>query len=349
MTTLNRAFKLLTGTLAAMASSAALAIGTPAGTEITNTASATFDLPGGTTGLTKSAEVKLNVLELINVNVTSQNSGNVSTIAGATDQVLTYVVTNTGNGAEDFEISLDQLTSDDFDALNVRLYKDTDGNGTYTPGTDTLLTSGSSSIGLTADDDQTIFILIDIPNTGSEAAGDISQLKLSAISETVVSHGGASPAPGDLMAGVGSGGANDAVIGNSYTDAATGALEIGTGAGSATVNMTKTVFRVVDPFGGSSMVPGSIITYQIDATVANGSVDNLVISDELPGELTYKANSIVQIDTLTSTSTPLTDTATDADAGSFDSAAGSNGTVFVTLGTQAAGASFRVQLQAEIK
>lgn len=339
-TTLQTAARLATGAAIALASTAALAVGTPAGTNISNTATATYDLPGGATGLTKSSQVDLTVLELINVNVTSQNSGAVATSAGATDQVLTYVVTNIGNGVEDFVLSATQPTTDDFDMTNVRIFLDTDGNGTYNSA-DTEIASGTGSIGLNADEAATLFIVSDAPSAGL-STDDLSQLTLTALSETVDEHGAASPQAGDLISGVGSGGAADAVVGFNYTDDANGTFQISTGGGTATVNITKSIVSSVDPFGGSTRVPGSVITYQIDVSVANGTVDSLVVSDELPGNMEYVEGTLVL------GSTALTD-ASDTDEGSFDSTSGASGTVSVDLGTQVAGTSFVIQLQAEIK
>ncbi|WP_051219046.1 hypothetical protein [Oceanobacter kriegii] len=345
MMTIKNATRLVTGAAFALASTAALAVGTPAGTDITNTATATYDLPGGATGLTKSSQVELTVLELINVNVTSQNSGSVSTTAGATDQVLTFVVTNTGNGVEDFVLEAVNASGDAFDMSNVRIYIDTDGNGTFNSA-DTEIASGTGSIGLAADEDATLFIVADTPSTGDGGAAlvqdDLSQLTLTALSETVDEHGDTTPTAGELISGVGSGGAPDAVIGTSYTDDANGSLQIGTGGGTATVEITKSIVSTVDPFGGSTRVPGSIVTYQIDVEVVNGTVDSLVVSDELPASMEYVEGTLV-LD-----SAALTD-ADDTDAGDFDDATGVSGTVNVDLGTRNDGDTFVIQLQAEIK
>ncbi|WP_221796957.1 isopeptide-forming domain-containing fimbrial protein [Oceanobacter mangrovi] len=350
MKTLQSAARLLTGTLVALASSAALAVGTPAGTNISNTASASYTLPGGTTTQTKSSTVSLTVLELINVNVTSQNGANVSTSAGATDQVLTFVVTNTGNAVEDFVLTLTQSSSEEFDMTNAKIFEDTDGSGTYTSG-DTEIASGTGSIGLDANSTTeaaaTIFIVGVTPTTRDDStalvSGDLSQLTLEAISETV-DNLGTTPTPGQRITGVGSGGAPDAVVGTSYMDDANGVFEIGTGSGTATINITKSIVAVVDPFGGSTYVPGSTVTYQIDVSVANGDVDNLVISDEIPGNMDYVAGSI------TLDGGTLTDDS-DTDVGVFDSTSGTSGTVTIDLSasTYSAGTSFVVQLQAEIK
>jgi uncharacterized repeat protein (TIGR01451 family) len=100
--------------------------------------------------------------------------------------------------------------------------------------------------------------------------------------------------------------------------------------------LTKSA-TVSDPFGGSTQVPGSIITYSIAAAVSGtGSLNNIRVSDTVPAGSTYDPNS------LKLNGTALTDTA-DSDGGRFVS-----GAVSVTIGTAAAGStntvSFRVKI-----
>jgi hypothetical protein len=59
----------LAATAAAALASPSYAAGTPAGTAIVNTATATYDLPGGGTGTVTSNTVTLKVDELIDVAV----------------------------------------------------------------------------------------------------------------------------------------------------------------------------------------------------------------------------------------------------------------------------------------
>ena len=75
----------------------AFAAGTRAGTTISNTATASFDNGSGTQTV-DSNRVDLRVDELLDVTVASGNPSDVPTVPGATGQVLTFSVTNTGNG-----------------------------------------------------------------------------------------------------------------------------------------------------------------------------------------------------------------------------------------------------------
>jgi uncharacterized repeat protein (TIGR01451 family) len=318
-----------------ISASATWAIGTPAGTKITNTAVATFDDPAtGTTGVTTSDAAELTVLELISVNVTAENVTPVTTNAGDTAQVLTYTVTNTGNGSEAFALDATNLAGDQFDAENIKVYVDTDGDGVFSAG-DQLLTSGSS-INLDANSSnpaKTIFVVVDIP-AGATTIGDTAKIQLEATSDT---PGASTAAPGDLLVGAGTG-VSDAVVGNNVTDTASATFTIGAEPTTATVNISKTIAGRVDPFGGTTDVPGTVVTYQIDVEVVGGDVDNLVITDAIPTNMTYVAGTLTL------------DAAAQTDADDVtDNSNVTAGAVTVTLGTVTSGTSYVIQLQAEIK
>ena len=87
---------------ARVAATPAHAAGTPAGTVINNSATATYDLPGGGTNSVTSNTVSLTVDELLDVGVAWTDGGDVTVTPGATGQLLTFRVTNAGNGDEAF-------------------------------------------------------------------------------------------------------------------------------------------------------------------------------------------------------------------------------------------------------
>src|SRR5688500_11957084 len=89
---------LSTAIFAAQASAA----GTPAGTNIDNVATATWQLPSGGESSVDSNIVTLKVDELLDVTVASTDPGDVVTQPGMTSQQLGFTVTNAGNGVESF-------------------------------------------------------------------------------------------------------------------------------------------------------------------------------------------------------------------------------------------------------
>lgn len=310
---------------AAVSATPAYAGGTPAGTTISNAATATYDLPNGGSSTVQSNTVTLKVDELINVTVAWHDPGDVVGPAGGTNQVLSFTVTNAGNGTEAFSLgTIAALGGDDFDPTITSVVLDTNGNGAYDPGVDTVYTAGSNDPQLAPDQSITVFILSTLPL--SAADGNRGRAELTAAAKK------GTGTPGTTFAGQGQGGGN-AVVG------ATGGKGLADGwykVQKAAVAFVKSA-AVADPFGGTNQVPGATITYTLAATVSGtGSVANLKVTDTVPTGTTYTASS------LTLDGAALTDAA-DADAGTF------NGTgIAVTLGTVAAGATRTVTFKVKI-
>src|SRR4051795_9427906 len=123
----------------------AQAAGTAAGTTISNVATATYDLPNGGSGTVQSNVVTLKVDELIDVTVAWRDPSDVIGSAGATAQLLSFTVTNGGNGAESYTLgSIANLGGDDFDPTVTSIVLDTNGNGAYDPGVDTAYVPGTN-------------------------------------------------------------------------------------------------------------------------------------------------------------------------------------------------------------
>lgn len=292
--------------------SPALADGISAGTLIENTASATYD-DGAANRTVDSNTVTVRVDELLDVTVTSLDPGPIST--GAGEAILTFEIINQGNGPEAFELVANPaVAGNDFDSVVDNIAVDTNGNGTYDPGVDEILTGPETTEILQADESLTVFVIVTIPSGVSDTEESDVELIASAVTGT--------GAPGTVFTGAGEGG-GDAVVGTGGADdSAIGSLLVGI----TDVQLTKSA-SIVDPFGGSSAVPGSVVTFTISAEViGSGSVDGLVVTDAIPADTTYVPN------TLSLDGSPLTD-ASDADAGEADNTAG----ISVDLGTVAGG------------
>ena len=85
-------------------STPAQAVGTAAGDIISNTANATYNDPGGNPVSVPSNQVDIKVDELLDVTVASADPGDIVVTPGSTNRVLSFTVTNTGNGSEAFQI-----------------------------------------------------------------------------------------------------------------------------------------------------------------------------------------------------------------------------------------------------
>lgn len=301
----------------------AMADGVGAGTLIENTASATFE-DGEGERTVESNTVSVRVDELLDVTVTSQDSAPVAAEPG--QAVLTYEVTNQGNGPEAFTLTANPaVAGNDFDTAITSIAVDTNGNGVYDEGVDEVLTGPETTPELAADEALTVFVIVEVP--GGVVDDDTSDIEL--VAEAVTGTG----APGTSFAGAGVDG-GDAIVGATGADGtATGSLLIGI----TTVDLTKAV-SLVDPFGGTSAVPGSVATFTLTAeVVGDGSVDNLVIADAIPDDTTYVAGSLA-LDAAS-----LTDEAGD-DAGEASDAAG----ISVDLGTVNGGDTFEVTFDVTI-
>lgn len=306
--------------IAPAAASAVLLFGSPAyaggvtaGSLIENTAQATYDTPDGPETV-DSNTVTLMVDELLDVTVSSVDSGPITTRPGS--DILTFEITNTGNGPEAFTLTANPtVAGNDFGVTIDGIAVDTNGNGVYDAGIDTILSSPETTSEIAADGSLTIFVLVTVP--AGVADTEVSQIEL--LAEAVTGTG----TPGTSFAGAGANGSN-AVVGLSGADGtATGQLIVAL----TTVDLVKSA-SIVDPFGGSSPVPGAVITYTITANVAgSASIDNLVVTDTYPAGTTYVPG------TLALNGGGLTDASGD-DAGTASATA-----ISVDLGTVSGGSA----------
>lgn len=294
---------------------------TRAGTTISNTASATFDTGGGSQTI-DSNRVDLLVDELLDVTVESNNPTDVPTTPGATQQVLSFRVTNSGNGVENFVLStIANAGGDNYDPVVTQIYIDADNNGSFDPATDTLYTPGSGDPLIQPETSITVFVIATTP--GSVVDGNRGIVSLVAAAKTGTGD------PGDSFAGQGEGG-GDAVVGSTGADGQdAGAFVVS----AATVTLVKSAV-VTNSLGTADPIPGATITYTIVATVAgSGSVNGLAITDNIPTDTSYVPGSIRL------GGSTLSDAA-DADAGDY------NGTrINVALGAVAGGQTRTVTFQ----
>jgi uncharacterized repeat protein (TIGR01451 family) len=295
----------------------AYAVGTPVGTQITNDVTVSYNLNGSAT--VQMDSVSFLVQEIIDVNVSWQDTANIVVLSSSPDQVLTFLVTNIGNGLEEFSLTVDEspIATDDFDPADLMIFIDSNNNGVFdTGGVDQEHIPGANDISLDANglDSQIIFVVGDIP--ASLNVGDEGVIELTANSATT---GAAGSAPGTVLVGLGDGGV-DVLVGLTEASAdITGTYEV---ASLIDVNITKSAEIIDDTGGGGSCtaapcspIPGAIIQYTLEVRAEGGveTAQNVVISDPIPTNTTYDASSI------TLDGSPLTDSNLDADAGFFAS------------------------------
>lgn len=307
---------------AALAATPAYASGVPAGTLIKNTASATYS-DGAAPKTIESNTATVQVDELLNVTSTWQDGSALPVSAGTS--VLTFEITNTGNGPEAFKLTADAaVAGNDFDVTVNGIAYDTNGNGVYDEGVDVILGAGDATPIIDADNSLTVFVLVSAP---AEAAdGQTSSVDLIAKAAT------GSGTPGTVFTGEGEDGSN-AVVG------ATGADTTSQGdltASIARVSLVKSA-TIANTYGGEEAIPGAVVTYSIVATVdGSGSISGLTVTDIIPANTSYQAGSL-KLD-----GTGLSDP-DDSDEGKADASG-----IAVAVGTVAAGTSRTVSFDVVI-
>jgi len=240
-----------------------------------------------------------------------QNTANATYSSGSG---TTTIQSNTGNGNDSFDLTgAPNVSGNAFNATLQTVAIDTNGNGVYDPGVDTVITNGAASQTIAPDGSIKVFLIVAAPATAIDA--QTSQVRLTGTSVT------GSGTPGALFAGKGVGGV-DAVVGAS---GGTANALAGLIASLATVTLTKSA-TIADPYGGTNPVPGATVTYSIVAhTTGSGTATGMAVNDAFPTGTTYQSG------TMTLGGTVLTDAA-DGDAGTATSTG-----IAVQLGNVAGG------------
>ncbi len=272
------------GLLLLLAACRAWSAGTPAGTQILNRATISYSVQGRPAAPEVAISAPVIVARTISATVTWQDSSPIPVNSPDTGRVLSFVVTNTGNGTETFRLSRDNAqASDQFDPQST-----SDGGIRVESGAqpglqlagaaaDSLYVAGVSDLTLAPDASQLVYVLSNIP-TGI-ATGALGRVALAA---TATTPGAAGSAPG---AAVGVFNGVQVVMGPQ------GAVVRGAGTylvGGVSLGLAKSVAAVRDPAGGSRVMPGSVLTYRLVLTLTGSGVAEAVnVSDPLPAAVTY--------------------------------------------------------------
>ncbi|MDB5715863.1 MAG: hypothetical protein JWO15_3260 [Sphingomonadales bacterium] len=328
----------------------AFAVGTTAGSTITNTASVAYSV-GGVAQTAVSASTSFTVDRKVNLLVVETGTATTSVSPGQVVAVTTFTVTNLSNAPLDLGLSVAQQANGataqhgGIDSLNVTtplMYVDTNNSGAYDAG-DTAITYLDE---LAADASKTVFIVAGIPSTAVN--GDLASVVLTA----QAFENGAVASQGALVtatAGANTSG-KDTVFadGAGATDAANDGQYSGRDdytVASSLLTIVKTSKLISDPVNGTTnpkMIPGAIVEYCVQANNAAGgtAATNVVITDTLPGTLAF----------LTSFGSFINGSVTGGACNADGTAGGSNvsGTVTATLPTVAAGSSKTLYFRATI-
>lgn len=286
----------------------AAAAGTAAGTIVTNQATLDYKVGGIVQPSAPSTATSFNVDRKVNFNVTYVPGTFVNVFPGSVNQALTYTVTNSGNDTQDFNLAVAQLTggavltgTDNIDADAVRLYLDSDANGSFDVTLDQDITAAPYLDEVAPDTGVTVFVVGNFPTPQLNA--NVAGLTLAANAL----HGHGAGVAGAAIAGGATTDLNGAVSGNPiftvFADVADTQpnLELVAGAfriAAPMLNVDKQVNVIWDPVNFNATprsIPGSFVQYAI--TISNNatalaSASLTTIQDTLDSNTTLDPNLI---------------------------------------------------------
>jgi len=249
----------------------ALAVGTPAGTTIQNTVSATYSVGGAPQDQVVSNPATFRVDQQVSFSLTESGGAPTTVTPGQTDAVTTFLLTNLGNASQDFDLSAVNLNggsvhgnTDNVDVENPpRVFVD-DGDAVFGAGDTALFVdelspdAGSNSV--------TIFVVANVSSSGI-VNGDFANVSLSATAHDA----GAGGTLGALTTDD-AGSADDPNLVQVVFATAGGvdSAEDGYAVQSADITVTKTSEVLNDLFsaaGEAKAIPGATVQYEI--TIAN--------------------------------------------------------------------------------
>jgi len=239
---------------------------------------------------------------IVDLDISWQDTAPVDVAANEKDKVLTFLLTNLGNGDDTFSLTYEHNTTNSFTPPpeNIRVYFDANGNGYFDLAGDIEV----SDINISADENATLFIVSDIPDD-NYTAGELSHDVIAAKSESNATVGADRKNEIDIVV-------------RKERDKDTGEYII-------REYDLKAVKKAVVHSSDNKVHTGTIITYSIDIYIDGNStgksVENIEITDAIPDGTEYQAGSLL-LD-----STSLTDVV-DGDVGSSDGV-----DVNVTIGT----------------
>lgn len=294
---------LAAATIAAGAWQTAGAVGTAANTSIANQATVSYSvggnaqtpIPSSPTGNSTpggGAPTTFVVDNRIDLTVTELSGGNTLVTPGQLNQVTSFTVANTGNGPQGYQLTPANLAggavfgnTDNTDVANLRVFVDSNGNGTYDAGTDTATAIDT----LAADASVVVFIVADVPGTTTN--GQFANVQLSA---RAALPGTAGATLATETAGADTPGAVDTVFG----DAARDATEVAAdqyAIESAALTVAKTSAVVADPHNGTTnpkAIPGAFVEYAIAISNTGAApATGIQINDPLPASTAFRSGA----------------------------------------------------------
>ena len=277
----------------------AAARGTEAGTIIPNTADMHFTVDGANRSI-RSNTTTTRVDEILDVVVVAEQAEPVTTDSPMTEAILSFLVTNIGNGNEDYAIRLQSnINEGGFDPVATTLYVEQNGvPGLQVGAGGDLPYIEGSTLSFAANAQHSIYVVAEIP--AGVTSNALSQVRLRAVSATLFAQTGLHdpdlpdfPLPGTDFPLAGDHGST-AVVGLSHNPAEPVFFDVsGFKIDAPIVTLDKSAIAVRALDGSDAVRPGSIVDYQLQVVVlGNGAIERATLTDSLPPELAFIAGSL---------------------------------------------------------
>jgi len=331
----------------------AYAQGVTAGTDIENIAVVSYEIDGDTQtpiestqdgnslpGVGNGSVTSFKVDRKVDLLLTGNNNANVT--PGDTQSEVSFNLTNEGNDTHVFSLTNDaSISGDSFDSNNCKtsITHTIDNSGVVTVLAPPIT---NNEVTLAPDHQATIIVKCDIPlNFGGQplVTGNTSLISLTAFA--LQNKDGSSVSQtmtADTPENVDTVFADNAGTDDSNRDATHSARRSFVAIDSTippTLAINKSILSVIDPQGGSTAVSGAKITYKIVVnTTGTGVINNVVVTDPTPADMTYQTNTIFL------ENQNLTDLNGDDNA-DFDA---SNKVATINLGSVSAGTQHEIKL-----
>jgi uncharacterized repeat protein (TIGR01451 family) len=268
--------------------SPAFAAQTVAGSSITNSVTVTYKV-GGVSQNAVTASDTFTVDRKVNLTIVEEGSATTSVSPGQAAAVTSFLVSNLSNAPIDILFAASNLTGDNYDVANFKIYLDTDNSGGYTAG-DTLVTYLDQVAAETSN--IRVLVVADVPL--GQTSGQVANIRLTGTAADALTIG----SPGTALvqtttantSGVDTVFADTNANGNVARDGIDFAQDSYTIL-TAALTATKTSRLISDPLNGFTnpkAIPGATIEYCISVNNASGTPATAVdISDTLPSTTAY--------------------------------------------------------------
>ena len=258
--------------------------GTPAGTEIHNHVEVSYQIGSSSDMIhIENAAHSFVVSELIRSNVSALEPQGIGAATPSEDVVLSFNITNTGNGQESFLLSTQAGLPEQFKPEVTGIWIESNSQPGW-QADDTLYLPSSGGVSLAADQSETVYIVSDIPkDIADESKSDV------ALISTASTSGADLQSVGGSLAGAGEGGIEAVIAQNGAKHQDSSHYTVST----VKIDVDKTIISTADPYGGELSMPGSEVTYKIRVVASgNGAVNDFSIEDAVPESMIYKKNSL---------------------------------------------------------